>query len=298
MTDLQIKCFLEVAKSLNFSNAAKKLFISQSNISRQISLFEDELGFPLFNRTTKMVSLTAAGEIVADGLSGLTKEWENIMEEAKNSINRDKGKVCIGCTVHNNTNSHLSQMLANYRTTHKGIQIIKERNTHKKLIEGLMTGYYDAILIAHHDVCRLRNVDSISLFHSPVGIAIHKNHSIFEQENVSLKDFADSDFLRYKPTDIPLEEDYLYQICIYFGFEPHVKEEFEDFEEFLFAIESGEGVSLIYEEDEIAGNKNLRFIPINEDCPHKFLPMRLTKKQTNKNKVLEDLFRFAKVRTR
>ena len=43
MTDLQVKCFLEVARCLNFTKAAKNLFISQSNISRQIASFEEEI---------------------------------------------------------------------------------------------------------------------------------------------------------------------------------------------------------------------------------------------------------------
>lgn len=295
MTDLQIRCFLEVSKSLNFSSAARKLFISQSNISRQIAMFEEELGFQLFTRTTKTVKLTTAGEILAEKLVVLLEEWEEVLEEAKNTSQRIAGRLAIGCTVHNKTNSYLSRMLADYNVDHNGVQIVKERNTQKKLIEGLMSGYYDAILIANHDVCRLTSVDSISLFQTQVGIAIHRKNSIFKQEHVTLKDFASFDFLRYKPTDIPLEEDYMYQLCLAHGFEPKVKEEYEDFEDFLFAIESGEGVAIIYEEDEISSNKNLRFIRIEEESPHKYLPMKLTRKQSNKNRALDELFRFAKI---
>lgn len=298
MNDLQVKCFLEVAKSLNFSNAARKMFISQSNISRQISMFEDELGFSLFTRTTKTVKLTAAGEIIAENLTKITDEWEKAVNEAGSVVSRELGKISIGCTIHNKANSYLSQMLADYRMTHKGIQIVKERNSHKKLIEGLKIGYYDAILIASHDVCRLVNVDSISLFNSPVGIAVHKNNAIAQKENISLKDFANSDFLRYAPTDLPLQEDFLYRCGVFFGFEPKIKAEYEDFEEFLFATESGEGVALICEEDEIRENKNLRFISIKEECPYKNLPMQLTRRKSNMNKDLDDLFRFAKIRVR
>ncbi len=53
MTDLQIRCFLEVAKCLSFTKAAKHLFISQSNISRQIASLEEEWELPLFDRNTK-----------------------------------------------------------------------------------------------------------------------------------------------------------------------------------------------------------------------------------------------------
>ncbi|SHI80522.1 LysR family transcriptional regulator [Parasporobacterium paucivorans] len=293
MTDLQIRCFLDVAKTLNFSSSARNLFISQSNISRQISMLEEELGFMLFNRTTKTVKLTAAGEIMSEKLNEMTLQWEETLLEAQRTVNKSEGRISIGCTPHIKTNSFLSQMLSDYRSKNKGVQIIKERNTQKKLIEGLLNGYYDAILIANHDVCRLKNVEALSLFESQVGIVLHKNFPCFGDEEISLSDLSGYDFIRYKPTDIPLEEDFLYQVCVYFGFEPRVKAEFEDFEEFLFAIESGEGVSLIYEEAEIMANENLRFIPIHEDCPAKFLPMKLTRKKTSKSDVLNDFFKFA-----
>ena len=57
MTDLQVKCFLQVARCLSFTRAAKELFISQSNISRQIATLEEELGLALFDRNTKGVKL-------------------------------------------------------------------------------------------------------------------------------------------------------------------------------------------------------------------------------------------------
>ncbi len=56
------KVFYHVAKELNFSKAARQLFISQSAISQSISQLEQELGTKLFIRTTKKVSLTTEGE--------------------------------------------------------------------------------------------------------------------------------------------------------------------------------------------------------------------------------------------
>jgi DNA-binding transcriptional LysR family regulator len=134
------------------------------------------------------------------------------------------------------------------------------------------------------------------LFYSRVGIVIHRSHPLFRKKDVTLKDFADSNFIRYKPTEIPLSSDYLYRICTACGFEPRIIEQYEDFEEFLFAAETGVGVSLIYEETEILSNLNLRFIPINEDYPQKYLPMQLTRKEKNSNKVLDDFYQFAKIK--
>ena len=58
------KVFYQVASSLSFSEAAKKLFISQSAVSQSIKTLERKLGQPLFVRTTKKVQLTQAGTLL------------------------------------------------------------------------------------------------------------------------------------------------------------------------------------------------------------------------------------------
>ena len=58
----QIKYFVAVAKTLNFSEAAKELFITQGTLSQQIKQLEDEIGSPLFDRTSHSVTLTEAGQ--------------------------------------------------------------------------------------------------------------------------------------------------------------------------------------------------------------------------------------------
>ena len=122
---------------------------------------------------------------------------------------------------------------------------------------------------------------------------VHKRHPLFYKKEVSLADFKDSEFLRYNPTEVKKEDDFLYNICRYFGFEPHVVAEFDDFEEYLFSIEMGEGISLVFEETEVISNMNLRFIPINEDVPQKYLPMQLTRKEKNTNQALRDFYVYA-----
>lgn len=61
MTDRQIRCFLAVYETLNFSVAERKLFLTQPTLSYQIRNLEQELGAPLFMRTTSHVELTDVG---------------------------------------------------------------------------------------------------------------------------------------------------------------------------------------------------------------------------------------------
>ncbi len=51
----QLKCFITLARTLNFSEAAKQLFLTQPSISRQIKCLESEVGLRLFDRSSRSV---------------------------------------------------------------------------------------------------------------------------------------------------------------------------------------------------------------------------------------------------
>ncbi len=71
----QIKCFLAAAEYRSFTRAADRLYLSQPVLSRQIASMEDELGIELFIREKKSIRLTHAGEVFAEGLTKLAREY-------------------------------------------------------------------------------------------------------------------------------------------------------------------------------------------------------------------------------
>ena len=58
----RIEIFCAVARNMSFTKAAEECGVAQSAISMQIKALEDELGFPLFERSTRKVSFTDAGQ--------------------------------------------------------------------------------------------------------------------------------------------------------------------------------------------------------------------------------------------
>src|SRR5881296_95279 len=64
--EARLRAFAAVARSGSFSRAAEELYVSQPAISKHVATLETELGRRLFDRERKGVTLTPAGEVLAD----------------------------------------------------------------------------------------------------------------------------------------------------------------------------------------------------------------------------------------
>lgn len=79
LSDLEV--FLSVADALSFSEAARRLYISQSAVSQNIRKIEDELGFTLFLRTKHSVQLTEQGLIMKEAFCSMLQSYRQAVSD-------------------------------------------------------------------------------------------------------------------------------------------------------------------------------------------------------------------------
>ena len=73
----QLQAFLAVATLGSFTRAAEEIFVSQSGLSLMLKELEMQVGARLFDRTTRSVHLTQAGESLLPTVRGMLADWEN-----------------------------------------------------------------------------------------------------------------------------------------------------------------------------------------------------------------------------
>ncbi|CAM4065720.1 DNA-binding transcriptional regulator, LysR family [Pedobacter westerhofensis] len=96
MNTHDLKIFEAVAANGSFTRAAEVMFTVQSNVTARIKSLEEEFGTALFNRTSRKVTLTSAGET----LMHYSKQIDHLVQEAKKDIeksNEMSGQLTIGC---------------------------------------------------------------------------------------------------------------------------------------------------------------------------------------------------------
>ena len=96
MTIFQLECFCALADSLNFTQTANAMFITQPALSRAISSLEQELQLTLLQRTTHSVTLTPAGKIFSRECQKLLKDLQRVSERARSAQTGQIGSVRIG----------------------------------------------------------------------------------------------------------------------------------------------------------------------------------------------------------
>lgn len=89
-TDVQLECFFSLAETLNFSETAKHLYISQQAVSKNISKLEGKVGFPLFYRNPHNVQLTPWGKEYLTLCKAFLADCQHLTEDYQQENNTIK----------------------------------------------------------------------------------------------------------------------------------------------------------------------------------------------------------------
>ncbi|MBO5556029.1 MAG: LysR family transcriptional regulator [Oscillospiraceae bacterium] len=187
-----LNTFLRVAALCNFTQAAKELGYSQSNVSAQIQQLEQELGAPLFNRAGRHVTLTQFGEALlpyAHRLSAAAAELENLTK----SPDFLSGTVRIGMT------DSLSELLLEeafiaYHRRFPRVRLDISLATTSSLLERLRQGQLDAACVItnplSHFEWQIR--DEIDV---PIVVAANPALPIAGKKSVSLQELTQQELV-------------------------------------------------------------------------------------------------------
>ncbi|MCF6514725.1 LysR family transcriptional regulator [Lactobacillus sp. S2-2] len=135
--------FKTVYETMNFSKAAEQLFISQSTVSQQIKLLEEELGVELFIRQgkRKIFPTLAAEKYYQDGI----RIWENIehlKETIKNNNDKIECKIAVSNTIAETIIADIFEYI-NHQKYFNNLNISIEMTNSTRISEGMKNHHYD-----------------------------------------------------------------------------------------------------------------------------------------------------------
>lgn len=186
----QLKQFLAVARLGNITHAAEELALSQPALSRSIQRLEEEFGEPLFERKTRSVELTEAGEL----LQMRAEQVLSILEDTKAQIADDgrSGRVRIGA-IPTIAPYLLPGFLRVCRKKFPDAELVLQEDTTDHLLQRCKQGEIDLAILALPITAKY--VETRELFCEELLLAMPQGHPLCEKRRVVLDDLEPYPFV-------------------------------------------------------------------------------------------------------
>lgn len=181
----QLRYFLKVAETLNFSEASRRLFITQSTLSQQINKLEQELDMQLFERNSHEVVLTEAGEHLCRYAQKAVNSVDDCIQHLDDLRDMLTGELNIGVTFSFNSIAHESIMSFLKKYPHVKLNVCYKPMS--ELLRLLKARELDIVLAFKPSVVD-EHIESRLLFINHLAVIAVENHPLMRQDSVRLEE--------------------------------------------------------------------------------------------------------------
>lgn len=262
---LQIEYFLAVAQHLNFTEAAKSLYISQPSLSKQIALLEKELGIQLFLRTKRSVHLTSAGALLFKELGEITERIEKALEKSEQAIFGEFSSIVIGCLNGMDTDEFLPGIINSFKSRYPDTKLVFERHSWKTLREKLINGAIDVAFTLSFEVDDSLGILWSNISKTTPSIVMSSAHPLAKRNDITLSDLKNENFVVISRDESPRAFDSIINLCRKYGFTPKIVKQLPNVESMLLSVEYGLGITLIDSNVRLFNNDKFRIYNIEGD---------------------------------
>ena len=189
MDNQNLKAFITVAEMGSFSEAADRLYLTQSAISKRIALLEQQIGKRLFDRIARQVSLTEAGNELLPRARRILQEYENALQAINDLSGEASGTLRLAISHHLGLH-RLPPILKQFAQQYPNVTLDIEFMDSEKAYEQVLHGDSELAVItlaldSHH------NIDSKKIWNDPLRFICAQDHPLAELKKPALKDLAE-----------------------------------------------------------------------------------------------------------
>ncbi len=188
----QLRAFVAAAQSATFAEASERVHLSQPALSIAIRTLEEQVGGPLFTRTTRHVALTPEGRSFLPVAIRLLKDWTEAFEDLGERFSKQRGKVTIAAlpTV---AAGPLPKVIAAFRARFPQIKLSIHDVLADDVLEMVREGRADlgfSVLPAESD-----DIDFQPVLADHYAVVCPLGHPLLDQPSVRWRQLADYPFI-------------------------------------------------------------------------------------------------------
>jgi LysR family transcriptional activator of glutamate synthase operon len=194
----QFRSLVTLAEEGQFTRAAERLGIAQSSLSNQIRLLEEELGLALFDRTTRRLSVTTAGESLIVVARSVLAEIDDARSELQRQRGLLSGQVAIGITQTPGPVDVVA-LLTEFHREHPAIELSVREDLSVNLAADLREDRVDIgiLTIVEPDDCRGLDVQPLAV--ERLVAVLRPDHPLATQKRIRIQRLRDENFVVSPP---------------------------------------------------------------------------------------------------
>jgi len=236
--------FLVLAQTENFLEASDLLYISQPTLSRHIMSLEDELGVPLFERSTRYVRLNQYGKMLVP----FANQFLNSLTQFNNSLLAEKRSrdTLLNVAVIPAMNEYcITEILLLFRQEHPeyGLNIIPCYN--EPVISKVRSKECSFGFIRESAVNNSDDLGRIEFDTDTLIAVVPADHPLAQREHINLSDLRNTDIVTLSQETLVF--DIIRNACMKNGFEPHVSVSDHKLDYLMDCVLLGLGVGLFFD---------------------------------------------------
>ena len=236
-----LRYFLAVADTLHFSKAAERLGIAQPPLSHQIKRLEQLVGHRLFDRTTRGVRLTLAGQLLAQRARGTIEKVHDDLAQVRRLGRGEEGTLTVGFSG-SVMFTNLPAAIQNYRRRYPKVELrLREFDTSAQ-IAALLAGTLDLAFLRDGDPTE--GIRMTTVLEEPFAAVLPASHKLARKRALRVGDMRDEPFILFARRMGPLAFDRTMACCERHGFRPHIVQEAPQWPTLVRLVAAGLGVSL------------------------------------------------------
>jgi DNA-binding transcriptional LysR family regulator len=258
----QLRYFVAVAETRHFGQAAERLHMAQSPLSQAIRQLESQVGATLFNRTTRRVELTAAGEAFLRDAQQILDSVEAAEARVQLIAAGSTGLLRVGTTGL----AAFSQLprLARIATRELPGLVLRFRPDLLTPAQELALEEDRIDLAVLRPPLRRVGLSSRLITRERLVLAVGETHPLAVGEPVGLTDLCDQDFVVYGDPDSVVNAAVTHA-CLAAGFLPRRTHEAAETSIMLTVVAAGLGLALLPESVTALHVEGVRFVPVADD---------------------------------
>ena len=266
MSIQRIPIFLAAAEELNFTKAAESLHITQTAVSQQIKLLEEELGFRLFIRDTRSVALTDAGQVFYRQCRQIMTQYNTAVVQAQKTAAGNDYSIRVGYAGAYELRSS-SKYLREYCNRWENAKIDMTTGTNQQLMQMLTDGKIDIALISGFgsEVDSWLTTKTISSV--PCLLMISDSHPLAKQKTVHPSQLTDIPIVLNRVQDSVSYKVQTADMYRYLGLSGNKQIYVDDFYSLATLVSLGQAIAVVPADIKCWGIEGIAFLPIKNFKP-------------------------------